>query len=59
MTHRVDRLVGRGLVTRQVDPDNRRRVLVELTPEGLALVDRVLEGHVANETRLLDGLDAG
>ncbi|WP_150249089.1 MarR family winged helix-turn-helix transcriptional regulator [Nocardiopsis deserti] len=59
MTHRVDRLVDRGLVTRGVDPGNRRRVLVELTPEGLALVDRVLEGHVANELRLLGGLDAG
>ncbi|WP_017569423.1 MarR family winged helix-turn-helix transcriptional regulator [Nocardiopsis halotolerans] len=59
MTHRVDRLVGRGLVTREVDPDNRRRTLVGLTPEGLALVDRAVEVHVANEARLLGGLDAG
>ncbi|MFD6949665.1 MarR family transcriptional regulator [Nocardiopsis sp. TSRI0078] len=59
MTHRVDRLVGRGLVTREVDPGNRRRTLVGLTPEGLALVDRVVEGHVANQLRLLGGLEEG
>lgn len=59
MTHRVDRLVSRGLVTREVDPDNRRRTLVSLTPEGLARVDRAVEAHVANEARLLSGLDAG
>lgn len=59
MTHRVDRLVRRGLVTREIDPANRRRTLVGLTPEGLTLVDQVVEGHVANELRLLGGLDEG
>ena len=58
LTHRVDRLVARKLVTREGDAANRRRVLISLTPEGLALVDRVFDGHVANEHRLLDGLDA-
>ncbi|WP_159944822.1 MULTISPECIES: MarR family winged helix-turn-helix transcriptional regulator [unclassified Nocardiopsis] len=57
MTHRVDRLVRRGLVTRETDPGNRRRTLVALTPEGLELVDRVVEGHVANQARLLGGMD--
>ncbi|MEE1931504.1 MarR family transcriptional regulator [Streptomyces sp. TRM 70351] len=59
MTHRVDRLIARGLVSRAVDPDNRRRLFVSLTDEGIALVDRVVEGHLANEHRLLEGLDAG
>ncbi|MEU6082731.1 MarR family transcriptional regulator [Streptomyces sp. NPDC047108] len=56
LTNRVDRLVRRDLVTRQVDPDNRRRLLITLTDEGCALVDRVVVSHVENERRLLDGL---
>lgn len=59
MTNRVDRLVKRGLVHREVDPDNRRRVLVGLTDEGFAMVDRVVEDHVANQAGLLEGLDPG
>lgn len=58
LTNRVDRLVARGLVTRQVDPGNRRSLLITLTGEGLALVDSVVDGHVANERRLLQGLAA-
>ncbi|WP_116245482.1 MarR family winged helix-turn-helix transcriptional regulator [Nocardiopsis sp. FIRDI 009] len=57
MTNRVDRLVARGLVTREVDPTNRRRTLVTLAPEGRELVDRVVDGHVANQERLLEALD--
>ncbi|MCE7083033.1 MarR family winged helix-turn-helix transcriptional regulator [Streptomyces sp. ST2-7A] len=53
LTHRADRLVERGLITREVDPDNRRRVLITLTTEGLELVDRLVTGHVAHEDRLL------
>ncbi|GAA0510974.1 MarR family transcriptional regulator [Streptomyces mordarskii] len=34
MTHRIDRMVNEGLVTRERDADNRVRVIVELTPEG-------------------------
>lgn len=58
MTNRVDQLVSRELVTREVDPSNRRRLLISLSPAGLELVDRVVEGHVANERRMLEGLDA-
>ena len=58
LTYRVDRLVARKLVAREVDPANRRRLLISLTPEGLALVDSALDGHVANEHRLVAGLDA-
>lgn len=58
MTNRVDRLLQRELVTRESDRDNRRRVLISLTPEGLELVDRVVGGHVANERLLLAGLGA-
>jgi DNA-binding MarR family transcriptional regulator len=34
MTHRIDRMVADGLVTRSRDDQNRVRVNVELTPEG-------------------------
>ncbi|OIV38105.1 MarR family transcriptional regulator [Mangrovactinospora gilvigrisea] len=57
VTNRVDRLVKRGLVDRETDPDNRRSVLIGLTEEGRALVDTALSGHVANERRLLESLD--
>lgn len=58
LTHRVDQLLRRGLITREVNPNNRRELLLTLTPEGIDLVDRVLEGHVANEQQQLEGLDA-
>ncbi|MFJ9843140.1 MarR family winged helix-turn-helix transcriptional regulator [Kitasatospora sp. NPDC101155] len=57
ITQRLDRLEARGLVTRtRSDQDGRSRD-VELTPEGHALIDRALPDHVANEHRMLAGLD--
>jgi DNA-binding MarR family transcriptional regulator len=41
MTGIVDRLAKMGLVTRQRDPGDRRRVLVELTLHGRELMDKV------------------
>ena len=56
ITNRVDRLVERGLVTREVDPENRRTVRIALTTQGRRLVDRVLPHHVRNEAALLEAL---
>jgi DNA-binding MarR family transcriptional regulator len=56
MTNRIDRLTARGLVTRRVDPTNRRRVLIELTAAGRELVDEVAGAHLAYQERLLAGL---
>jgi len=39
----IDRLVQRGLVDRQLAPDNRRAVDLELTPEGRELLARFTE----------------
>jgi DNA-binding MarR family transcriptional regulator len=58
VTNRVDGLEDRGLIRRTDDPDDRRGVLVELTPKGLRMVDAALEHHVATERGLLDGLTA-
>jgi DNA-binding MarR family transcriptional regulator len=59
VTKRVDRLEQAGLVARAPDPTDRRGVLVGLTAEGIELVDRVVEEHVANEHHLLAGLTDG
>lgn len=42
MTHRLDRLEREGLVERLRDPEDRRGLLVGLTPKGRALIDRLL-----------------
>lgn len=59
ITARLDHLVAKGFVHRETDPDNRRQVLVTLTREGLRLVDKVVEAHLANETALLSCLGDG
>lgn len=39
MTHRLDKMTERGLVRRSPDPENRTRVLVELTTQGWELFE--------------------
>jgi DNA-binding MarR family transcriptional regulator len=58
MTNRIDQLETDGLVRRVPDPDDRRGVLVELTPRGLDLVDRAAAAHLENEEYLLRSLSA-
>ncbi|MEU0374597.1 MarR family transcriptional regulator [Streptomyces sp. NPDC006283] len=59
ITLRVDRMADKGLVTRVPGDTDRRSVRIRLTPQGLDVIDRVLPLHLANEARLLEGLDAG
>lgn len=56
MTNRVDRLAARGLVERLPDPDDRRGVLVRLTPEGNETVDGAFEALLTAESALLADL---
>jgi DNA-binding MarR family transcriptional regulator len=56
LTHRMDRMVDRGMVSRKVDPDNRRRLQITLTPAGKELIDSVIAGHIDNAGRFLDAL---
>ncbi|TQJ17540.1 MarR family transcriptional regulator [Kribbella jejuensis] len=56
MTNRVDRLAARGLVERLPDPNDRRGVLVQLTPAGRDKVDAAMAGLLAHERTLLGGL---
>lgn len=55
ITNRIDRLEQRGLVERTTT-DDRRKVVVRLTPAGLKLVEEVVEGHLDTERELLASL---
>ena len=56
VTNRLHRLAEAGLIRRVPDPSDGRGMLVELTRQGRALVDRVAPEHVANERRMLAAL---
>lgn len=59
MTSRLDRLEQRGLVSRASDPNDRRGILVQLTPRGLAMVDLVVAANTREEKELIAGLTPG
>lgn len=56
ITNRLNHLEAAGLVTRELDPQNRRSVLVTLTEQGIDVVERALPAHVDNERGLLQPL---
>jgi DNA-binding MarR family transcriptional regulator len=53
----VDRLAQRGLVHRDADPSDRRRILVSITEEGERLIDSVRSSRSAAAERFIDQLD--
>ncbi|HTT88419.1 MAG TPA: MarR family transcriptional regulator [Acidimicrobiales bacterium] len=57
ISNRVARLEERGWVRRDVDPADRRHVLVSLTPEGLARADALLASKAQAELAVLGRLD--
>jgi DNA-binding MarR family transcriptional regulator len=56
MTSRLDRLVAADLVTREVDPRDRRRVLVRPTAAGRKAWDHYIFEGMAREQHLLRAL---
>ena len=56
VTSRLDRLERRGLLTRTADRDDRRGVIVELTPRGLEVVDAAVQANISNERQVLERL---
>ena len=56
MTGRLDQLERMGLVKRVSDPEDRRVMFAQLSPEGLELIDHLIEVHLAQEAELLADL---
>jgi DNA-binding MarR family transcriptional regulator len=56
VSQRLDKLERAGLVSRHIHPEDRRRIDVELTSEGMQLVDSVLADLMEHESKLLDEL---
>jgi DNA-binding MarR family transcriptional regulator len=53
----LDSLEKRGLIRRLPDPDDRRRLQVEMTAEARHLLDDLLPTYFADERQTVDGLD--
>jgi len=58
MTTAVDRLEGRGLVKREIAPEDRRSRVVSLTAPGRELIERVFAQHAADMEQMADVLTA-
>ncbi len=56
LTHHLNAMEADGLLTRQRDPRNRRVHLVELTPAGEAMFERLRTAAVVHDERLRQGL---
>ncbi|GAA2070302.1 MarR family transcriptional regulator [Streptomyces albiaxialis] len=57
MTHRIDRMLTQGLVTREQDPDNRVRVIIGLTDTGREKWLQVMRKASVFEEDLLQDLN--
>jgi DNA-binding MarR family transcriptional regulator len=53
----VARLLARNRVSRRTDPDDRRRAILDLTPEGRLIYGKVVPMVLAVESELLCDLD--
>lgn len=56
MTARLDRLEKSGLVNRQPDANDRRSLVVNLTPKGLELISRMMPVCIEAQHRSVEGL---
>jgi DNA-binding MarR family transcriptional regulator len=56
MTHRLDRMVERALISREPDPGNRTRVLVRMTDAGWSLYASAIRESNVVEADLMAGL---
>ena len=57
LTGVVDRLEKKGLIAREVPPENRRSVIVSLTPAGQTLFEQVFPAHIADIQMHLDAME--
>ena len=57
MTRMLDRLERKGLIRRVRSPEDRRKVILELTPEGKAVYPKLTAKYVGVLNRLLHGFN--
>ncbi|MGF1512183.1 MAG: MarR family winged helix-turn-helix transcriptional regulator [Elainellaceae cyanobacterium] len=57
LTGIVDRLEKKGLVHRKVPPENRRSVIVGLTPDGKVLFEQAFPAHIADMKQHLEAIN--
>lgn len=56
MTNRLQHLEKKGLIERIDNPEDKRSLLVKLTPKGLELIDRAVASHVQLENDLMSDM---
>jgi DNA-binding MarR family transcriptional regulator len=59
ITSRIDRLERRGFVRRLPDPDDRRGVIIELTDDGIEVVDAAVAALSISDRELLERMEPG
>ena len=59
ITNRISRLEKRDWVRRDIDPEDRRQVLVSLTTAGLAQADHIIAMKTQAERWAFEGVDRG
>jgi DNA-binding MarR family transcriptional regulator len=59
ITQVLDRLEKAGLVSRQLDPSDRRRVLIQLTAQGIEVAQRGDEAYRVSRERILATMKRG
>lgn len=55
MTGRLDRLENAAYITRTPHPTDRRAILVEISPAGIAIADETFQGLIAAARVILEG----
>ncbi|KPL96570.1 MarR family winged helix-turn-helix transcriptional regulator [Vibrio splendidus] len=58
MTNRLDKLEVKGLISREHSKEDRRSVSVQLTKDGLILIDQMMTEHVETQKKLVKSLSA-
>ncbi|CAH7110020.1 Transcriptional regulator, MarR family [Vibrio chagasii] len=58
MTNRLDKLEAKGLICREHSKEDRRSVSVQLTKDGLILIDQMMTEHVEMQKKLVKSLSA-
>jgi len=58
MTNRLGKLEAKGLISREHSKEDRRSVSVQLTKDGLILIDQMMTEHVEMQKKLVKSLSA-